>query len=270
MLVKQTDSDPVLSGMIDSHFHALSMREKGLDPVESLERCFQGGFAAAVDVAVDTEGFEERLELLSPFERVFLTAGLSPFHAGSPGLIDRLRLLETQIVSPRVVAVGEIGLDRHWDYGTPEEQRDLFVAQLELAAGAGLPIVVHNRESDRELVSLIEGHRPPEGGIMHCYSSDYPTAARFVDLGFLISFAGNVTYKRSEAMQEAARRLPAASLLMETDSPYLAPVPERGRPCQPALVAHTYAFVANLRRMAVEELVAQVRSNFSRFFGIGP
>ncbi len=274
MLVKQTDSDPVLSGMIDSHFHALSMREKGLDPVESLERCFQGGFAAAVDVAVDTEGFEERLELLSPFERVFLTAGLSPFHAGSPGLIDRLRLLETQIVSPRVVAVGEIGLDRHWDYGTPEEQRDLFVAQLELAAGAGLPIVVHNRESDRELVSLIEGHRPPEGGIMHCYSSDYPTAAMKardqVRLDTLRSAISGFTYKRSEAMQEAARRLPAASLLMETDSPYLAPVPERGRPCHPALVAHTYAFVANLRRMAVEELVAQVRSNFSRFFGIGP
>ena len=270
MLVKQTDFAALLPGMIDSHFHALSMREKGLDPVESLSGCFQNGFAAALDVAVDAEDFEERRMLLAPFERVLLTAGISPFHAGSPELTDRLRLLERQISSPRVIAVGEIGLDRHWDYGTPEEQRDLFVAQVEIAIGAGLPIVVHNREADRELLSLIEGHRPPKGGIMHCYSSDYPTAVRFVDLGFLISFAGNVTYKHSEAIQEAARRLPAASLLVETDSPYLAPVPERGRPCHPALVAHTYAFVAGLRGVAVDELVALVGSNFSRLFGVIP
>ena len=268
MLVKQTASEPLVSGMIDSHFHALAMREKGLDPVESLERCFQGGFEAALDVAVDTEDFDERRTLLAPFERVFLTAGLSPFHAGSPGLADRLRLLEKQIASPRVVAVGEIGLDRHWDYGTPEEQRALFVAQLEIAAAAGLPIVVHNREADRELLDLIEAHRPPRGGIMHCYSSDYLTATRFIEMGFLISFAGNVTYKRSESIQEAARRLPATSLLLETDSPYLAPVPARGRPSHPALVAHTYAFVASLRGVAVEELVAQAASNFTRLFGI--
>jgi len=270
MLVKQTVFEALLPGMIDSHFHALSMREKGLDPDELLSRCFQGGFAAALDVAVDTNDFEERCTLLAPFKRVFLTAGISPFHAGSSGLTDRLHLLEKQISSPRVIAVGEIGLDRHWDYGTPEEQRDLFVVQMEIAIGTGLPIVVHNREADRELVSLIEGHRPPKGGIMHCYSSDYPTAVRFVDMGFLISFAGNVTYKRSEAIQETARRLPAESLLVETDSPYLAPVPERGRPCHPALVAHTYAFVADLRGMAVDELVAHVGSNFSRLFGFVP
>ncbi len=255
--------------MIDSHFHALSLREKGLDPVELLARCFQEGFRAALDVAVDTDDFEERRALLAPFTGVFLTAGISPFRAGSPEIGGRLQRLEAQLASPRVLAVGEIGIDRHWNYGTPEGQRELFTAQVEMAAAAGLPIVVHNRAADGELLGLLSERRPPRGGIMHCFSSDYPAALQFIERGFLISFAGNVTYKGSEPIQEAARRIPGDSLLVETDSPYLAPLPHRGRPCDPSLVSQTYAFVAQLRGITIEELVERVWVNFSRLFCLG-
>lgn len=253
--------------MVDSHFHSLSMREKGIDPREHLTHCFERGFAAALDVAVDADLFDERRALLAPFERVYLTAGISPFAAGSEGLAERLQRVERQLAEPKVVAIGEIGLDRHWNYGTPEAQRSLLTAQLEMAERSRLPVVIHNREADSELLEAIRTHRPPRGGVMHCFSSDFAAASRFIDLGFLISFAGNVTYKRSDPIQETARRIPAEAVLIETDSPYLAPVPARGRAGSPALVAYTYAFVAGLRGIEVEELVARVRANFFGLVG---
>ncbi len=254
-------------GTTDSHFHSIEMARKGLDVASLLAELFLDGGMAGIDVAVDTADFQERLDLLSPYAAIRLSAGIAPSEAGAEDVPSRLSALRRQLESPRVVALGEIGLDWHGNYGSRELQRELFSSQLRIASERDLPVIIHNRDADEDTIELLSRLKPPRAGIMHCFSSDYVAARRFVDLGFLISFAGNLTYKHAEPLREAARRLPLASILLETDAPYLAPHPFRGKLNHPGLVAKTYEAVAELRSMATRDLVAGVRDNFRRIFG---
>ena len=268
-----TESMPLMPGMIDSHFHYLEMLKKELDPHALLAECFSSGMTAAVDIATNTANFEKRLEFAACFDNIFITAGLNPGKAEkeTAEIDEMLDTLETQISGAkghgRLIAVGETGLDWYWKYGTREKQISLFEAQVDLAEKYGLPVIIHNREADEDVLRILNTKKPAKGGIIHCFSSDYKYALSCIDLGFMISFAGNVTYKKNTVIQEAARRIPASSILAETDSPYLSPGKLRGLPGHPGFVSHTYNYLAELRDVEIEDFTDTVKTNFNTLFG---
>ena len=158
--------------------------------------------------------------------------------------------------------IGETGIDRYWNYGREGEMEELFRLHLRLADELDLPVVVHSRDADSETAGILRDHCPSRKGIIHCFSSDTAAARTFLDLGFMISFAGNVTYKANEELRKAAAYVPLDRILLETDSPYLSPVPLRGRPNTPASIVHTYTLVAGLRGLAPQQLDEIVRDNY--------
>ena len=268
-----TENLPIIQGMIDSHFHYLEMLKKELDPRALLTECFSAGMTAAVDIATNTANFEKRLEFAALFDNIFITAGLNPGKADreTAEIDEMLRTLEAQIRGAngqgRLIGVGETGLDWFWNYGTREKQISLFEAQVFLAEKYSLPVIIHNREADEDVIRILETKKPAKGGIIHCFSSDYKFASSCIDLGFLISFAGNVTYKKNTVIQDAARRIPAASILAETDAPYLSPGKLRGLPGHPGFVSLTYNYLAELRNVKIEDFTDTVKNNFNTLFG---
>ncbi len=253
----------ILPGMIDSHFHSEVMRQKGLDPVSLLETCFSNGFTAGIDIGTRAGDTAERAWIHERYDSISLAAGLFPAEAEEPDTAKRLDLLIADLNNHPVKAVGEIGLDFHWNYATPEKQQDLFIKQIEIANQFGLPVIVHNREADQLIEETVRAHPPKAGGIMHCFSSGYAYAERFIQSGFYISFAGNITYKGSEDIREAAGRIPLDRILIETDSPYLSPQKVRGRPNHPGHIGLVYREIAAIRGIDLEEVVAAVFKNFS-------
>ncbi|HUZ17312.1 MAG TPA: TatD family hydrolase [Spirochaetia bacterium] len=259
-------------GIIDSHFHSIELRRKGVDADALLSWCFSNGMDAALDISVDAADVDERLALADRFPRLSVAAGYYPSEASrfaaNPTEAQKMQdLLQHHLSSGRIAAVGEIGIDRHHDGPPLGEQLRLFAAQVELAAAYGLPVVIHNREADDEVLEVLRSAAPPRGGIMHCFSSSAAYASKCIDLGFLISFAGNVTFRNATVLQESARTIPLRSLLVETDAPYLAPQPVRGRINHPGYIGHTYEFLAGLRRESIDELVAGVADNYYRLLG---
>jgi TatD DNase family protein len=180
-----------------------------------------------------------------------------------------MSLLREQCLSDsRVKAVGECGLDYYHEYGTRKEQMSLFVDQIGVADDIGLPVVVHSRDADDDLVELLENHMPRCGAIIHCFSSGPGTAARLLDLGCTLSFAGNITYRRSEEVRETARMVPSDRYVIETDSPYLPPEGKRGTPNEPANVAIVGTFVAGIRGESVGTVAFKTKENAKRAFGL--
>lgn len=256
----------IIPGSVDSHFHTLVMEEKGLAATEVLHECFEAGMAYGLDIAVSLEDFEERRARLVDLDQVYLTAGLHPSNAGSVSFEAQEVRLRTALSSERVVALGEIGLDWYRNHGTPQEQRELFASQIELANELHLPVVVHNRDATADILDVFAAHPPATESVMHCFSADAEAAKRFLDLGFSISFGGNVTYKQSEDIRHAAALTPGVRILVETDAPFLAPQAVRGKPNHPGFVGYTYEFLAELRGQSAEELAASARANFERIF----
>jgi TatD DNase family protein len=174
------------------------------------------------------------------------------------------------LATPGACAVGEVGLDYHYDFSPRDVQRDIFRAQVRLASEAGFPLVVHTREADEDTVSVIrEAGGGAARGVFHCFSGTDRLADEALSLGFLVSFSGMITFPRAASIRSIAARVPADRLLIETDCPYLAPVPMRGRRNEPAFVVRTAETLAELRRVSTGELDALVTANFARVFGAG-
>ncbi|MEI8093211.1 MAG: TatD family hydrolase [Spirochaetales bacterium] len=254
------------SGLVDSHFHSLSMRTKGLDPHECLERFFSQGGRWALDVAVGIAGWQLRQELALAFKGVYLTAGFHPSEA--PGVSEGdWETLQGQLANPKTLALGEVGLDWYRGRDSAGVQREVFRRQVGLALKANLPLVIHNREADTELIQDLDAERWSGKGILHCFSSDLSMARRGLDRGFLLSFAGNVTYPSAAALREVARWVPSDQILVETDSPYLSPQGFRSQPNEPLLAGHTAAFIAELRGVNLADFLEQTGRNFARLLG---
>lgn len=199
-------------------------------------------------------------------ERVCAAVGVHPHDATT--LDDGLYAeLATLAGCPEVGAVGEIGLDYHYDHSPRHVQREAFVRLIALARAVQKPIIVHTREAAEDTLELLEREGARDvGGIIHCFSEDWAFATRAFDLDFDVSFSGIVTFKKTVAIQDVAARAPAARVHVETDSPYLAPVPFRGKPCEPAYVVHTAKRVADLRGVPVEALAETLHANAERRF----
>lgn len=221
-----------------------------------------------VVIGDDVPTSEAAVALTGP--RVYATVGVHPYHAGSvdDATVERLRSLASR---DGVVGIGEIGLDYFQYNETPRDvQASGFRRQLDLAVELGLPVVIHNRESTEDLCGILDEYaRALAGGVLHCFAGDEAFVERGVSWGFYISFAGNVTYPKAEALRVAARAVPLERLLVETDAPYLAPQAVRGKRCEPAFVQYTADFLAELKGVAPEELRRVTAENAGRLFRVG-
>jgi TatD DNase family protein len=216
-------------------------------------------------VGTDPEDSRRARNLAAAHPAVFVAAGLHPHDAAAWSAETEKELRELSS-SPGVVAVGETGLDFYRDRSPRDAQRAAFLGQLDLAAQADLPVVVHCRDAYDECVEILGESAPPGGGVVHCFSGGPDDARRILDLGFALSFSGSLTYPRSDVLRRVARDAPADRILVETDAPFLAPQPVRGRPNEPAYVRHTAEVLAELRGESLEETAARTRANAMRIF----
>ena len=248
--------------MVDTHCHLDSCRQP---EDELIARARAAGVERIATVGTHGASIERALAAAREHEEVVAIVGRHPHHVEDFGPRD-LEELEHAAADPLARAIGETGLDYYRDRAARADQRDAFEAQLELAGRAGLPVVIHTREAEEDTFALLAEHAERTSVILHCFS----TPGRLdecVERGYLCSFAGNVTYNGAEALRAAARDLPEHLLLVETDSPYLSPVPLRGKPNEPANVTHTAELVASLRGSDYGTLEATVSRNAARVFG---
>jgi len=195
---------------------------------------------------------------------IFTTVGVHPHDASK--VEDRhIEMMEQLAQHPRVLAIGETGLDYHYDNSPRDVQRQVFQRQLELAARVGLPVIIHTREADEDTERLLRAAAGVRG-VLHCFTSGRALATAALDLGFLISFSGIVTFPNARELAEIAMSVPADRFLVETDCPYLSPVPHRGKRNEPAFVLETARFLAGVRGISIEELASQTSENFTRLF----
>lgn len=254
--------------LIDTHCH-LDPQYFPSGPDDALARAQANGVAGFVVVGVgrDLSPARAAVELARKIpERIGAAVGIHPHDAVTWSDAAHSEI-ESLARDPNVVAVGEIGLDYHYDHSPREVQRDVFARLIALARQVNKPIVVHTREAPADTLDLLEREGARDvGGVIHCFSEDRAFAERALDLGFDISFSGIVTFKGATAIHEVARWAPADRILVETDSPYLAPVPLRGKPNEPAYVVHTARRVAELRSSTVDEIARVTTENAERRF----
>ncbi len=246
--------------MIDTHAHLDALE----DPAGAVARARAAGVTRVVTVGTGIDSCRAALALADEHEGVHAALGIDPHQAGEAEA-ERLQELRELLAHPKAVAVGETGFDYHYGADRAAEQLRLFEAQLALASDTGLPVVIHTRAADADTVSLLRRHAGTV--VMHCFSEP-GLLEPALEQGWYVSFAGNVTYPKAQALREAAAAVDAARLLAETDSPYLAPQPVRGRRNEPAYVLHTVAALAELRGLDEDELAAQVDANANAAFAL--
>jgi len=257
--------------LIDSHCH-LDSPEFDADRDEVVARALEAGVEQMVAIGTGNgpPDLEAGIRLADRYPQFYATVGIHPHDAAKATDPDFQRLAEL-LSHPKVVALGEIGLDYHYDFSPRETQTSVFIRQMEIAAAAKKPIVIHTREAWDDTAALLEQYWKPHGmgGIMHCFSGGPAEAQRALDLGFYLSFGGIVTFPKALDLQAAAKEAPVDRILVETDSPYLAPVPKRGKRNEPALVVHTARKLADLRGQSLEEVSLVTTENFRRLMGKG-
>ncbi len=251
---------------VDTHCH-LQMKQFDDDREEVIARSLQS-LAWMVVIGDGIDGSLAALELVRP--RVYATVGFHPYHAADYDDEAEHRL-ESFAGRPGVVAIGETGLDYHNEFAPRVKQRPCFERQLALASRLGLPVVIHSRAADDDTFAILREHMPQlKSCILHCFGGSGDFAEKCLELGCYISFAGNVTFPKAEALREAARRVPLDRLLAETDAPYLAPQPVRGKRCEPLHVLYTIQYLALLKKTDVEALTKQIVCNACTVYCLSP
>jgi TatD DNase family protein len=252
--------------MFDTHAH-LDDEQFDPDRDEVVSRAVAAGVATIVCVGTTAATSAKCVEIAARYPNVFASVGIQPNNAAQCVQGDWERVVELT-KRPRVVALGETGLDRHWDYTPLDVQRDYFDRHLRISQATGLPFIVHTRESDAEVLEMLREarQRGPLTGVMHSFAGAAETAAECVQLGLYVSFAGMVTFKKSDALRSVAATIPDDRILIETDSPYLSPHPLRGKRNEPASIVHTAECLAGARGVSVEAFAAQTTDNARRLF----
>jgi TatD DNase family protein len=254
--------DPAtVGGWFDSHCH-LDHSDPG-DVASVLERARAAGVVGAITVGCDAQSGRDAIDLAARHDMVWATVGLHP-HEARHGVDTIIGLLD----EPRVVAVGECGLDYHYDHSPRPAQREAFAAQIQLAHERQLPLVVHTREAWPDTFAILDAEGVPARTVLHCFTGGPDEARRCLDRGAWLSFSGIVTFKNAVEVREAAQICPDDRLLVETDSPFLAPVPFRGKRNEPAYVGHVGSAIAALRGATVEAVAALTRGNAQVAFAL--
>ena len=255
--------------LVDSHCHLdmLDLAPHGGELAPVLAHARSQGVCHMLCVSIDMETLPAMLRLVEPLADVSASAGVHPNeqHGVEPEVDDLVRLSHL----PKVVAIGETGLDYFRVEGEPEWQRERFRRHIAAARLARKPLIVHSRDAFRDTLRILDDERARDaGGVMHCFTGTWLQARRVLDLGFYVSFSGIVTFNSARDIREAATKVPLERMLIETDSPYLAPVPHRGRSNHPGYVRHVAECIAGLRGIPVEEVAAATTANFQRLFGV--
>jgi len=266
--MKRRVAPPVIaSTLVDTHCH-LDMTDYDADLPAVLDRARAAGVGTLITIGIDLASSRRAVALAGAHEQVYATVGIHPHHVGEAGAgeIEALRELAR---TPRVVAVGEIGLDYVRGRVAPEVQQQWLERQVALAKELELPIVIHDREAHADVMAILTRQAPfAAGGVMHCFSGDIKLAEAARALGFVISVPGVVTFNKADILHEVVRQTPLADLLLETDAPYLAPDPYRGKRNEPAFVAYTAQKVAELKGIGVDEVAQVTTANGRRLFRV--
>lgn len=265
---------------IDSHCHLDGPRFDS-DREQVIARAREAGVTNMLAIGTgDGPGtLDCAVKIAEQHEFVYATVGIHP-HEAQQAKDEDFSELEQLARNPKVIAWGEIGLDYYYDHSPRDIQKLVFIRQMELACAAKLPIVIHCRPSEKggdksdnawdDCLSLIEQHWRASGlgGVLHCFTSTWPHAKRALDMGFMISFAGNITFPKAQQIRDSVMQVPLDRMLIETDSPFLAPVPYRGKRNEPAFVKEVARQIGELRGLSTEEMGVQTSANFRRFFSL--
>ena len=255
-----------MSLLVDSHCH-LDFPEFADDLDGVMARAGTAGVGMCVTICTHLSKFSQVRAVAERFDNVYCSVGVHPHEAASEGQSNADRLIELA-AHPKVVGIGETGLDFYYDHSPRDRQAESFRAHIAAARETGLPLIVHARDADSEIADILteEMGKGAFTGLMHCFSSGPELAEKAIELGFYISLSGITTFKTAEGLRDIARRVPPERLLVETDAPFLAPIPHRGKRNEPAFVAETAAVVAGLHGLSAEALAELTTDNFFRLF----
>lgn len=253
--------------LFDTHVH-LNAEQYDEDLAEVIKRAREAGVEKMVVVGFDRPTIERAMELIEQYDFLYASIGWHP--------VDAIDMTEGDLIwieelskHPKVVAIGEMGLDYHWDKSPKDVQKDVFRQQIQLAKKVKLPIIIHNREATADIVEILKEENAAEvGGIMHCFSGSSETAKECIDMNFYISLGGPVTFKNAKKPKEVAAEIPLEKLLIETDCPYLAPHPFRGKRNEPSYVKLVCEQIAEIKNIPVEEVAAITTENAKKLFAI--
>jgi len=252
--------------LVDSHCH-LDFDDFGAELDQVVERARGAGVCTMVTICTRLTSFDRVRAIAERYPHVWCSVGIHPHEAASEPDAETARLVELAR-HPKVVGIGEAGLDYYYDHSPRERQKEVFRRHIEAARLSGLPLIVHSRDADEDTVALLEEGAAKGGltGVIHCFSSTAFLAERALAIGFYISLSGIVTFRNAESLRVIARGISDDRLLVETDAPYLAPVPHRGKRNEPAFVVHTAGLVARLRGAETEAFARMTTANFHRLF----
>jgi len=255
-------------GLTDTHAHLSYVSERlGQRAIDDLAAAYGGSGAIVLDPGVDYDDYPGRKAAFGGLGFVRLAAGIWPDAESIVDLAARVASLEESVRDPGCVAVGECGLDYHWMHGSEAAQAALFSAQIELAVRYGKPLIVHSRDAHRDTLAIVKPAASRIPVVIHCFGYDEAAALEYVAAGCYVSFAGNLSYKKSGALRAACAAVPAGRLLLETDSPYMCPEPRRGKDATPLDIGRTYALAAELRGVGLDALADTIARNASILFG---
>lgn len=253
--------------LIDTHCH-LNDLEAFPDVRQTIDEAREAGVERIAVIGIDEASSRYAVELADQHPEIIATAGWHPTHVATWSEPRDLSILRELLSHPKCLALGEIGLDYHWDYTTPEQQDAALRAQLDLADELGKPVIFHCREAYPSLLTLLEARGLRTPAVLHCFAGDLEDARRAEALGLYLGFDGPITYAKAEVSRQVAAQAPADRILIETDAPYLTPIPHRGKPNRPAWVRLVAQRLAEVRGWDLEQAAAQTTANAERFYGL--
>ena len=251
----------------DTHAHIGLICDDPIEQLIVIQEARQASVSRIVSVCNSLHDFRRVYDNLKSAVNVYHAVGVSPSEVQSPGR-DWVQMIEQSVQLPRVIALGEIGLDYYRKFGDKKSQIELFITQLDMAAKLNLPVIIHNRDAGRDVLEILKDRLPPRGGVLHCYSEDGEYAKKALDLNLFFSFAGNLTYRNAKNLHETVEVLPLDRILIESESPFMVPADYRGKRNMPKYLPITAKFLGEMLEINEEELANVLWENASRFFGL--
>jgi len=251
--------------MIETHAH-LDADRYDEDREEVIKRAFEAGIDKIINISSDRQSMEKVLSLADKYERIYAAPGIQP-HSTCESSHEVIKEIKDKAKGKKIVAIGETGLDYHYNFSLPEVQRDVFRKQIKIARDLNLPLIIHTREAFEDTLNILKKEKADEaGGVIHCFTENIDEATAFMELGFYIGIGGVVTFKNAKVLQEAVKHIPLNRILLETDCPYMSPVPYRGKRNEPLYLKFIAEKIGEIKGINIEEVKEQTSLNALTLF----